>query len=110
MSRIADDDQLLESNDDPEYSPATTTPATSNNALQSVALSSNDLLLGPARALATMAGAGKVGQTEGIKLVFGVSPSPTNPRYIAARAALKNELPRLESPARFRREDASTGP
>jgi hypothetical protein len=83
------------SNEESAFSPATTTPQNSNNALQSDATQSNMLLLGQARALAAMVKAGKIGETEGIKLVFGVSPSSTNARYQAARAALKAELERL---------------
>lgn len=98
MSRIADDDDVLGNNDDPEIHPATTTPAISNNGVAMPATDSNDLLLGQARALAAMVKAGKIGETEGIKLIFGVSPSSTNPRYIAARAALKEELAKLEPP------------
>jgi len=74
--------------------PATTTqPATT--ALQSDATKSNALLAGQARALAALVKAGKIGETEGIKIVFGVSPSSTNARYQAARSALKAELERL---------------
>lgn len=82
-------------NQDRAFPQATTTPATSNNALQSDAISSNALLLGQARALAAMVKAGKIGETEGIKIVFGLSPSSTNARYQAARSALKSELERL---------------
>lgn len=95
MSRAGAEDADQNSNEDRAFSPATTTPATSNNALQSNATYSNGLLDGQARALAAMVQAGKVGETDGIKIVFGVSPSSTNARYQAARAALKAELERL---------------
>lgn len=85
-------------NEDPEFPPATTTPQPATTALQSDATNSNELLLGQARALAAMVKANKIGETEGIKIVFGVSPSSTNPRYQAARAALKAELERLNDP------------
>lgn len=102
MSRVADEDADAESNEEPAFSPATTTPQPATTALQSGATDSNALLLGQARALAAMVKAGKIGETEGIKLVFGVAPSSTNPRYQAARAALKEELAKLE-PAKFHR-------
>lgn len=98
----------FESNEDRPNSFATTTPATSNNALQSGATNSNELLIGQARALAAMVKAGKIGETEGIKMVFGVSPSSTNPRYQAARGALKDALARLESSAEYRQPDGTT--
>jgi hypothetical protein len=81
-----------------EETPATTTQQNPQNALQSVTTNSNELLQGQARALAVFVKGGKVGETEGIKMVFGVSPSSSNPRYLAARAALKAELERLNNP------------
>jgi len=88
----ADDRPLLD--DDPA---TTTTPQNSNNG---VAITQNDrnalLLQTQAATLAAMVRAGKIGETEGIRLVFGVAPSSSNPRYIAARAALKTELAKLE--------------
>jgi hypothetical protein len=87
----ADDQPLLD--DDPA---TTTTPQNSNNG---VAITQNDrnalLLQTQAATLAAMVKAGKIGETEGIRLVFGVAPSSSNPRYIAARAALKTELAKL---------------
>lgn len=110
MSRAAAQSIDQESNEEPAFSSATTTPQNSNNALQSGATSSNELLRGQARVLAAMVKADKVGETEGLKIAFGVSPSSTNPRYIAARAALKLELARLESPAEYRQDDGTTAP
>jgi len=69
------------------------TPTTDSNAL---------LFQNTAANLALAVKAGKMGETEGIKLYFGVSPSSSNPRYIAARAALKAELAKLDPP-KFRR-------
>ncbi len=47
------------------------------------------LLHARADALAALVVAGKVGETEGIKLVFGASPSSSNRTYLDARTALK---------------------
>lgn len=92
-----------QSNEFEEESPATTTQQNGNNGIAMPTTSNNALLLqAKAEALATMVKAGKVGETEGIKLVFGVAASSSNPRYIAARAALKEELAKLE-PQKFRR-------
>jgi hypothetical protein len=99
MSRIADEDQALESNADHAISPATTIQQDSNNGIATPATDSNALLLqNTAANLATMVKAGKIGETEGIKMLFGVLPSSSNPRYIAARAALKEELAKLDPP------------
>lgn len=58
---------------------------------------SNELLLrNQARALAKLVKAGKVGETEGLQIVFGVRPSSTNVRYIEVRAMLKAELAHLD--------------
>lgn len=74
-------------------------------------LFSNPLLLQTTAAnLAKMVRAGKIGETEGIKLLFGVRPSSTNPRYLAARDALKAELAKLESGARYAQPDGTLGP
>lgn len=92
-------DRSLESNEDWGDSPATTTQQNSNNGIATPTTDSNALLLqAKAATLAAMVKAGKVGETEGIKLVFGVAPSSSNPRYIAARAALKEELAKLDPP------------
>lgn len=69
------------------------TPATNDNAL---------LFQQRAADLALAVRAGKIGETAGIKLYFGVSPSSTSPAYIAARAALKVELAKLDPP-KYRR-------
>lgn len=99
MSRGVRSEAEQKSNQEPAFSPATTTPATSNNGIAITAKERNALLLqAKAEALATMVKAQKVGETEGIKLVFGVSPSSTNQRYIDARAALKAELARIDNP------------
>jgi hypothetical protein len=105
MSRDRRAAAMKNNNGDRENPPTTTTPATSNNALQSDATQSNTLLAGQARALAALVKAGKVGETEGIKIVFGVSPSSTNARYQAVRAALKAELDRLNNVYPHRTEE-----
>lgn len=70
-----------------------------NNVIATPATDSNALLLqNTARNLAIAVKAGKMTETEGIKLFFGVSPSSSNPRYLAARAALKAELEKLDPP------------
>jgi hypothetical protein len=92
-----------------DNSPATTTPQTSNNGIAMPATDSNALLRAKAEALAAMVHAGKIGETEGIRLVFGVAPSSSNPRYLAARAALKEELDRL-APPKFRPLDEQRRP
>ena len=81
-----------------DNSTATTTPATSNNGVATPQLDSNALLRVQAVALAKMISAGKVGETEGIRIVFGCAPSSSNPKYIAARAVLKAELAKLNGP------------
>lgn len=98
LSNMPADDPAVAGNDAAAEPPATTTAQPATSALQSPAIDRNGLLLeGQARALATMVKAGKIGETEGIKIVFGISPSSTNARYLAARAALKAELDRLSS-------------
>lgn len=78
---------------------AATTTATPTNPIATPQPDSNALLLrNKAEALAALVHAGKVGETEGIKLVFGCAPSSSNPRYLAARAALKEELAKLQPP------------
>lgn len=60
---------------------------------------SNALLLqAKAEALAAMVKAGKVGETEGIKIVFGLTASSTNPKYAEARDALKAAQAKLNGP------------
>jgi hypothetical protein len=92
--RFEDDDRPLYANN----SPAATTPQPATTALQSDATYSKGLLDGQARALAIAVKAGKIGETEGLKMIFGVSPSSTNQKYITARAALKAELEKLNNP------------
>lgn len=77
---------------------STATPiATGQNA-------SNDLLLATkAETLAALVLAGKVTETDGIKIVYGVGPSSSNPRYLAARAALKAALERAQSGPQYQR-------
>lgn len=98
MESRAGEDEDEESNENLENAQATTNVALATTALQSDATYSKGLLDGQARALAVAVKAGKWGETEGIKAVFGVSPSSTNQRYIAARAALKAELEKLNNP------------
>jgi len=91
--------------DDPLYadnSPATTTPQNNNNRVATPQLDSNALLQTRAADLAKMVHAGKIGETEGIRLIFGCAPSSSNPKYIAARAALKKELEKLTNPYPYR--------
>jgi hypothetical protein len=101
------EDEEIEAENEAE-SPATTTQQNDNNLVAITQTERNALLLqAKAEALATMVNAGKIGETEGIKLVFGVSPSSTNPKYQAARAALKTELAKLEPGPVFRQTDGS---
>lgn len=82
-----------------DESQATTSTQNNNNTVAITQNDSNALLFQlKAEVLATMVKAGKIGETEGIKLVFGVAPSSSNPRYLAARAALKEELMKLDPP------------
>jgi hypothetical protein len=105
MSRDRRAAAAKKSNEEPAFPQSTTTPQSATTALQSDATIANALLRGQARALAAMVKAGKIGETEGIKLVFGVSPSSTNARYQAARSALKAELDRLTNPYPQRTEE-----
>lgn len=86
-------------------SPVVATPETpvnnnTQNEPQLIAMGNNErnalLFAGKADALAAMVHAGKIGETEGIKLVFGVGPSSTNKTYQAAREMLKARLVRLQ--------------
>lgn len=79
-----------------EIAPPATTLQNNNNGVAMPATDNNDLLL--AEKLAIMVREGKIGETAGIKLFFGVSPSSTSPRYIAARAALKAAQAKLNNP------------
>lgn len=99
--RVMSGDADFEDADRPlhgDNAPATTTPAISNNRVAITQLDSNLLLQEDARVLAIMVKAGKVGETEGIRLVFSCAPSSSNPKYIAARSALKAELEKLTNP------------
>lgn len=82
-----------------------TTATTPRNVIAMAQNDSNELLhrnelASKAEALAAIVAAGKVSQTEGIKLVFGVSASGSNPRYQEARQALHIALQRLQ-PAKY---------
>lgn len=82
-----------------EQSPATTTPENSNNGVATPQNNNNALLLQTqAATLAALVKAGKVGETDGIRIVFGCAPSSSNPKYLAARTALKTELEKLNNP------------
>lgn len=80
--------------------------ARSNNPAKSPAMmiiepqnSSNvSLLEARVEVLAMMVHYGKIGQTEGIKLVFGETPGSTHHRYQLIRALLKEELAQLDKP------------
>lgn len=99
VRRAVMSDDEFEIDEMSDESPATTTPQNDNNG---IAITQNDcnalLLQAKAEALAALVKAEKVGETEGIKLVFGVTPSSSNPRYLAARAALKEALTKLDPP------------
>ncbi len=98
MSSDNESDADEKSNQESIISPATTTLQNNNNGIATPTTDSNELLLqAKAQALAAMVKAKKIGETDGIKLVFGVAASSSNPRYIAARAALKAELERLDN-------------
>lgn len=91
-SEIADDENT-------DVAQPATNPQHNNNRIATPATDSNALLFQQRAAdLALVVKAGKMGETEGIKLFFGVSPSSSNPRYLAARAALKDELAKLDPP------------
>lgn len=79
-----------------EDSPATTTPQNTLHPIADAQDDSNDLLL--AKGLAKMIKAGKVGQTDGIQIMFGVKPSSTNKRYQTIRDAVQFELKALDNP------------
>lgn len=78
--------------------PPQTTSATTGT--QPIAIEDNErnalLFAGKADALAALVQAGKVGETEGIKIVYGVGPSSTNKTYLTAREMLKARLARMQ--------------
>lgn len=81
--------------------PATKMKQEDNNGIVMDTTEYNALLFAAkADALAAMVHAGKVGETEGIKIVFGVGPSSTNKTYQTAREMLKARLARL-APEKF---------
>lgn len=59
--------------------------------------------------LAKMVKAGAVGETKGLHIIFGVKPSSSNPRYLAARDALKAELAKMDGP-QFVQPDGTLAP
>jgi hypothetical protein len=77
---------------------ATTSQQNNNNGIATSQPDDNVLLQVRAADLAKMVHAGKIGETEGIRLIFGCAPSSSNPKYITARAALKVELDKLVNP------------
>ncbi len=71
---------------------------------QPIAIAQNEsnesLLVARMDALAALVIAGKIGETEGIKLIEGVSPSSKNKHYLAARDALHAAM-RRRQPAKY---------
>lgn len=101
----------LTEGEDAEIAPAATTPQNNNNGIAITTNDNNALLLQQrARDLAAMVKAGKVGETEGIKIVFGEKASSTNPRYLVARDALKKALAELEPGPRVLSADGTLEP
>jgi hypothetical protein len=99
VNRLEEDDQDMSSYDDDEapenrHTSVAATIATTQQ--QSIAIQQNErnalLLQAKAEALAAMVEEGIITETKGLQIVFGVRPSSTNPRYLAARAALHAEL------------------
>lgn len=92
----------LVASDDDEYEDDLSSNNNASNEQQSIAITATErnalLFAGQVDALAALVHAKKIGETEGIKIVFGVSPSSTNKTYLAARAMLKARLERLQSP------------
>lgn len=90
--------------------PGSATPETERNG---IAIDNNErnalLFAGRAEALAAMVHAGKVGETEGIKIVYGCAPSSTGKTYLAARELLKARLARL-APEKYRELDEDLQP
>lgn len=104
VNHLEADDDDMSSDDDgetPDYrraSVAATTATTQQQPIATPTTDSNALLLqAKAEALAALVEEGIVTETKGLQIVFGVRPSSTNPRYIAARAALHAELEKRRS-------------
>jgi len=98
VNRYADDmssGAAWDGGDEAAFDVAATTAITQQ---QSIAIEQNDrnalLLQAKAEALAALVEAGAITETKGLQIVFGVRPSSTNPRYLAAREALHVELDR----------------
>lgn len=89
-------EELEEATIGPE-TPATTTPEDDNNGIAVTTAETNALLFAArADVLAAMVHAGKVGETEGIRIAFGVGPSSSNKTYLTARELLKARLARMQ--------------
>lgn len=72
-------------------SPRNETPETAETRVATGEIERNTLLRAKAEALAALVAAGKVGETDGLRLVFGVSPG-SSAAYREAQAALKAAL------------------
>lgn len=100
--------------EDDENDVVDVTATTATTQQQWIATPQNDsnavLLQRDAATLAKLVKAGAIGETKGLQIVFGVRPSSTNPRYLAARDALKAELAKLEPGAQFIQQDGTIGP
>lgn len=100
---------------DPKHAIVSNGATTATYQTQSVATAQNDrnelLLRNKAEALAAMVKAGIVGETKGIKIVYGCGPS-SDPAslYQRARMMLKEELQRLDPGPQFRQEDGTQAP
>lgn len=92
-------EEAEEADENDEDQPATTTTQDDNNVIAITDNERNALLFaGAADALAAMVHAGKVGETDGIWIVYKVKPSSSNKTYQAARTLLKARLERLRGP------------
>lgn len=99
MSSGYHSDPSAESRQIAQNQQATTTLQPDNNLIAITQNERNDLLQrGRAQALATLVAAKKVTETDGILIVFGVKPSSSSKRYHEARAALRDELAKLQGP------------
>ena len=80
-------------------SPAQPIAQDENNGIADSTTERNALLfMARADVLAQFVAAGKIGETDGIRIVFGVGPSSTNKTYLAARELLRARLARLQAP------------